>query len=269
MSEEEAFAHFAAHGPDDDSDGDGNDKKEDVDDALLWTGPGVFRVHGSSGAGRKPHLSPVYDAAGRQTHVLVQLWTPGVRSHYWFLANERGQPSGRCEVKMTRAWQPPSELWFFAPREETHTGGSWYCEVARPRLNSSSAAAAGDSGGDGEGGEDGDRDSSSSSSSSSRLGRNETFGALDICAEEAEFVRDQLIHEQRQSQIRRARGDDLELFHGPNGAAALALQEERTRMLWEMEAESMRRRREMGCVDPRVSLLVAGYRSIDMAVIGK
>ena len=38
----------------------------------------------------------------------------------------------------------------------------------------------------------------------------------------------------------------------------------RAALLWEMDAASMRERHELGCLDPRVALLVAAYRSLDL-----
>jgi hypothetical protein len=47
--------------------------------------------------------------------------------------------------------------------------------------------------------------------------------------------------------------------------AALVAESERcAALLWEMDAASMRERHELGCLDPRVALLVAAYRSLDL-----
>uniref|UniRef100_A0A061R9Y8 Heat shock protein binding n=1 Tax=Tetraselmis sp. GSL018 TaxID=582737 RepID=A0A061R9Y8_9CHLO len=35
---------------------------------------------------------------------------------------------GRVECRCTRAWLPPSALWLFRPRAETHDTGGWYFE---------------------------------------------------------------------------------------------------------------------------------------------
>jgi len=68
--------------------------------------------------GREFRHADVFDPEGRLTHTVVAHRTLGVRSLTWMQGR-----LGRVECRCTRAWLPPSALWLFRPRAETHDTG--------------------------------------------------------------------------------------------------------------------------------------------------
>lgn len=75
---------------------------------------------------RRPHMSDIFGPADELTHKMASMWTPGVHHLTWMSAN-----TGIIECRATRGWLPPSNLWYFDPRTETHDIGGWYIERLR------------------------------------------------------------------------------------------------------------------------------------------
>ena len=62
---------------------------------------------------------------GQTTHLMICHRTPLVRHVHILQVHDR-----RVEVKISRGWRPPSDLWHFPPRSPDHDTGGYYVERA-------------------------------------------------------------------------------------------------------------------------------------------
>jgi hypothetical protein len=83
---------------------------------------GALHCRVSSGGGGYD-VGVVHDARGQETHTLLLHSTPWVAHLHAFCSD-----SGRCACRAQRAWLPPSALWLFQPRLQSHDVGGWTIE---------------------------------------------------------------------------------------------------------------------------------------------